>query len=398
VGRATEVHQFGTDYIELRGAGDIQVTFEAPPTVKIVNNEARSGQYQWWSNRGDDSDMTLTCPFDLRGLQSATLQFWAWYDIEKDWDYAYVEISTDGGRTWDIIQGAHSSDCNPNGNSFGWAYTGVSGGGQMPVWVQEQIDLTPYVGQETVIRFEYVTDDAVNHVGLCLDDISVPELGYFDDVESEADWEARGFIRSSNQLPQRFLLQLIEFGPEVRVRWLGDTAAAGPAPEAPSVEPGPATNTSQGMAGLECQPYEVQAHDSLWSLAEKFLGDGAASEILVAATNAQHELDASYAQIQDSRMIRTGWRLCVPAGRESLQAILALQSELGHSGSSPTRGDILPHISSVIGSYQFVLRGLGHEVERAVLAVSGVTPVTTEPAPYRYTITPLFEGADGDGS
>ena len=39
--------------------------------------------------------------FDLTRLQKATLQFSTWYNIEKDYDYAYVEVSTDSGKTWD---------------------------------------------------------------------------------------------------------------------------------------------------------------------------------------------------------------------------------------------------------------------------------------------------------
>ncbi len=397
VERATEVRQFGTDYIELRGSGDVQILFEAPAEVKIVNNDAHSGQYQWWSNRGDDSNMTLTRSFDLRGQRSATLEFWMWYDIEKDWDYAYVEISTDGGQSWDILRGTHSSDYNPNGNSFGWAYTGISGGGETPIWTHERIDLTPYVGQEVMIRFEYVTDDAVNHVGLCLDDISIPELGYLDDVESAADWEARGFVRSNNRLLQRFLLQLIEFGPEVRVRRLGAATGQERTSDASAHEPPAAEGITPAPLELACQPYEVQAGDNLWNLAERFLGNGGAAGILVAATNAQHQIDPAYAQIENSRLIRVGQRLCVPADDETRKAVLALSNQTESASGSPAQRAMPSEHNLVTGSYQFILRGLGKETERAVLVVSGVAPVTTEIAPYRYMITPLLDNVEESG-
>lgn len=397
VDRVAEVHQFGTDYLELRGSGDIQIIFEAPAEVKIVNNEAYSGQYQWWSNRGDDSDMTLTRPFDLRGLQSATLEFWMWYDIEQDWDYAYVEISTDGGRSWDTLRGAYSSDYNPNGNSFGWAYTGISGGGETPIWTHERIELTPYVGQEVVIRFEYVTDDAVNRVGLCLDDIRIPELGYFDDVEIAADWEAHGFVRSNNRLPQRFLLQLIEFGPDIRVSRLGGETEQERMPDASAHELLVGEGTVPKMPELTCQPYEVQAGDSLWTLAERILGDGGAAGILVAATNAQHQIDPAYSQIENSRLIRVGQRLCIPADDETRKTALMLSNQTESPSGSPAQRAVLTEQNLVAGSYQFVLRGLGTELERAVLAVSGVAPVTTESAPYRYTITPLLDSVEESG-
>jgi hypothetical protein len=220
VQHSATVHQYGADYIELRGQGNLTLTFTGSTEVKLVPNDAHSGKHVWWSNRGDNSDMTLTRAFDLTGLSQATLKAWLWYDIEQDWDYAYIEVSTDGGQTWDILKGQHTTDSNPNGNSFGHAYTGKSQGAvdEAPDWVEEEIDLTPYVGQEILLRFEYITDGAVNHVGFCVDDIAVPELGYFYDTESDEQWMAEGFIRTDNILPQRFLVQLIELGPGVRVR------------------------------------------------------------------------------------------------------------------------------------------------------------------------------------
>ena len=217
------VHQFGTDYIELLPShGDVQVEFEGPVTIRLVANRPYEGQYQWWSNRGDLSDTKLTRTFDLRGVDRASLQYSLWYDIESGWDYAYVEVSTDGGRKWDTLRGRYSTDYDPNGYNFGWAYTGVSGGGSDPHWVREKIDLTPYTGQVIAVRFEYVTDDAVTRAGLCLDDIAIPELGYLCDAENDdGGWNAEGFVRSDNALPQRFLVQAIEFsndGQDVEVR------------------------------------------------------------------------------------------------------------------------------------------------------------------------------------
>ena len=62
------------------------------------------------------------------------------------------------------------------------------------------------------MRFEYITDDAVNMTGLALDDISIPELNYFHDGEQGDDgWLAEGFVRLDNHLPQTYVVQVIEF-------------------------------------------------------------------------------------------------------------------------------------------------------------------------------------------
>ena len=217
--RATTVHQYGADYVELYGRGDLLIAFTGSTQVRLIPNKAHSGRYQWYSNRSDDSDMRLTRAFDLRGLTTATLQAWLWYDIEADWDYAYVAISDDGGETWQLLPGQHTTTSNPQGNSFGHAYTGVSGGGEEPRWVLEEIDLSAYAGREVLLRFEYITDDAVNRVGFCVDDVAIPELGYAHDAERGDDsWDGEGFVRTDNVLPQRFIVQLIEMDDEPRVR------------------------------------------------------------------------------------------------------------------------------------------------------------------------------------
>jgi len=218
----TTVHQYATDYIELNGDQPLRLRFQGATQIGLLDASAHSGRYLWWSNRGDDSDMTLTRAFDLSGVERATLQYWTWYDLEEDWDYAYVEVSNDGGRTWQILTTPSGTDRNPNGNSFGWGYTGRSGDGAAPEWILEQVDLTPYCGQEILVGFEMITDDAVNRPGFALDDVAIPEIGYASDFEAdESDgWEGAGFIRHANVLPQRWLVQMILFGPQITVERL----------------------------------------------------------------------------------------------------------------------------------------------------------------------------------
>jgi len=219
--RQATVHQYAADYIELKGNRSLRFSFTGSTQVRLIGTQARSSKYLWWSNRGDDSNMTLTREFDLTGVQKATLEYWCWYDIEEDWDYAYVEISTDGGKTWEILTTPSGTPENPNGNSFGWGYTGRSGGKSKAEWIQEKVDLTPYAGKRVLIRFEYITDDAVNRPGFALDDVAIPEIGYFSDFEADGGgWEAAGFVRHANVLPQRWLVQLVLFGPRPTVQRL----------------------------------------------------------------------------------------------------------------------------------------------------------------------------------
>jgi hypothetical protein len=70
-----------------------------------------------------------------------------------------------------------------------------------------------------LVRFEYITDDAINQPGFALDDVAIPEIGYVSDFEADGGgWEPGGFMRHANVLPQRWLVQMVLFGPETTVQ------------------------------------------------------------------------------------------------------------------------------------------------------------------------------------
>ena len=136
-----------------------------------------------------------------------------WFGIEEDWDYGYVQVSTDGGKTWDILEAPSASPANPVGNSFGPGYTGFSG-----QWLDERIDLNSYAGKQVLLRFHYVTDAALNGIGMCVDDVSVPQIGFHDDGrQGDNGWEAEGFALTDNRVPQTFAVYAIEMGDEAKV-------------------------------------------------------------------------------------------------------------------------------------------------------------------------------------
>lgn len=199
------VNQYGIDYINISCAGDHTLTFSGSTSVGLLPTEVHSGDFAFWSNLGDSSDMTLTREFDFTNVSgSVNISYWTWYDIEEDWDYVFVEVSTDG-ETWEILTTPSGTDYNPSGNSYGWGYTGQTSG-----WIEESVDLSDYAGQKVQIRFEYITDLAVNGQGLLLDDISIDAINYQSDFEADdGGWDAKGFARVENVLPQTYRLSLI---------------------------------------------------------------------------------------------------------------------------------------------------------------------------------------------
>lgn len=209
------VNQYGVDYIRFSCKGQYILRFEGSTVTTLLPVDAYSGKYAFWSNKGDESDMTLTREFDFSGVSGPlTLNYRTWYDIEEGWDYAYLQASSDGGQTWQILLTPSGTADNPAGNAYGWGYTGSSGG-----WIEESVDISQFAGRNVLLRFEYITDAAVNGEGLLLDDISIPETNYFTDFENGAgDWQADGFARVENLLPQTFRLTLISKGSQTTVQ------------------------------------------------------------------------------------------------------------------------------------------------------------------------------------
>jgi hypothetical protein len=222
--RPKDVRQYGADYIRFDCNGQLTLRFEGSSQTGLLPESPFSGDYAFWSNKADSSDMTLTRSFDFSDVSGPlTLSYQTWYDIELDWDYLYLLASVDQGKTWQFQLTPSGTDTDPNGNSYGWAYTGFSGGGEnRGEWINETIDLSRFAGEEEVLlRFEYVTDANVHGEGLLLDDISIEEINYFSDFETDdGGWEAQGFARVQNLLPQTFRLALISHGDQTEVRLL----------------------------------------------------------------------------------------------------------------------------------------------------------------------------------
>lgn len=226
-------NQYATDYFVLSDVRDraaLTLELDVPAEVSMLPTTAPSGERLWYSNRGDMSDTTLTRAFDLSGLTSATLEYRMWHHTEALWDYGYVMISSDGGARWQILTTSNMTAEDPNNAAYGTGYTGLSAPNSgLAQWIDERIDLTPYVGGEVLVRFEMITDDGVNQHGMAVDDIALPELGYFSDFETDdGGWEARGWVWTDNRLPQQVWVQAAQqIGDQVAVtRWLAPSESS----------------------------------------------------------------------------------------------------------------------------------------------------------------------------
>ena len=99
----------------------------------------------------------------MRSGRADHLAFRARYQIETCWDYAYVEISTNGGATFSSIPTSASTNDNENGQNFGNGITGTSGSPKVCVSSAPRSGFRSpptcaYAGQTIRLRFRYWTE------------------------------------------------------------------------------------------------------------------------------------------------------------------------------------------------------------------------------------------------
>ncbi len=140
---------------------------------QTVADPLGSDNQVYWGNQGDEADNTMIFEADLTNLSEATLTFDNYVDIEEQWDFGMVQVSTDGGETWTSLENENTrSDVVEQGypkikeNVPG--FTGTYDG-----WQTETFDLSQYAGQEVLVSFRYLTDWASNNSGWFVDNIAI---------------------------------------------------------------------------------------------------------------------------------------------------------------------------------------------------------------------------------
>lgn len=134
--------------------------------MSLSGARSAGGGFSWHSinNNSTDHSLAATAPYPV-GVNDS-LKFSLWYDIESNWDYLYVQVSTDGGESYVNLPGNLTTNSNPNGTNHGNGITGTSGS-----FVLATFDLAAYAGQDVLFRFSYVTDGFVLGEGVYIDNI-----------------------------------------------------------------------------------------------------------------------------------------------------------------------------------------------------------------------------------
>jgi hypothetical protein len=129
------------------------------------STRSHSGSYSLFSGSQDNYDATSRRTTSIAVGAADTLQFWTWYDTEQGFDYAYVQLSTDGGLTFINIPGSITTTYNPNNRNMGNGITGTTS-----AWTLAKFPLNNFAGQSVVLGFRYNTDAGTLGEGFYADD------------------------------------------------------------------------------------------------------------------------------------------------------------------------------------------------------------------------------------
>ncbi len=185
------------DQANSKGTNYDAVRIDLPDKVTVINTPP-AGAFEYHGGKGDEADHTMKTTVDLTGVSTATLDFDTWYNIEEDWDFAMVQVSTDGGDTWTSLTTPNTKATLVEGGYPGIAsnlpgYTGSSNG-----WIHETIDLSYYAGQEIQLQFRSMSDWAANLEGFFVDNIKVTADGsevFFDGAERDTKFTLKDFVK-----------------------------------------------------------------------------------------------------------------------------------------------------------------------------------------------------------
>ncbi|MGW7582930.1 immune inhibitor A domain-containing protein [Kitasatospora sp. NPDC054768] len=158
-------------------------------------NKPFGGTGEWWSGSADNLNVTLTRDIDLTGKAKASINAKAWYELEQDFDYAFGEVSTDGGKNWTVVDGTWNGTALPRENGR------PALSGQVAAWGDLSFNLDAFAGQKIKFRYRHTSDGGLHFRGLTLDNVAVVADGatvFSDDVENgDNGWVADGFSRFS---------------------------------------------------------------------------------------------------------------------------------------------------------------------------------------------------------
>ena len=128
--------------------------------------------YSNYSNNALET-INLLNDINLSGYSYAEINFNAKWNIESGYDYVQIEISNDGGASWEPQCGKYTRKGVETQED---ALDEPLYDGNQGDWVNESILLTDYIDQEISIRFKLKSDGGLRRDGFYYDDFKIKAL------------------------------------------------------------------------------------------------------------------------------------------------------------------------------------------------------------------------------
>ena len=128
--------------------------------------------YSNYSNNALET-INLLNDISLSGYSYAEINFNAKWNIESGYDYVQIEISNDGGASWEPQCGKYTRKGIETQED---ALNEPLYDGNQDEWVNESILLTDYIDQEISIRFKLKSDGGLRRDGFYYDDFKIKAL------------------------------------------------------------------------------------------------------------------------------------------------------------------------------------------------------------------------------
>lgn len=139
--------------------------------------------------------ITLANSVDLTTALSATATFYAKWDIEDNYDYVQFEVSTDNGNTWEPQCGNYTNTGTNNQDQGNPLYDGTQ-----TSWVKEEVNLSDYLGETVLCRFQIVSDTYVTEDGFYFDEFEMSVINASSQSVDENDFELSGYPNPATDL------------------------------------------------------------------------------------------------------------------------------------------------------------------------------------------------------
>ncbi|MFP8784616.1 peptidase M6 [Planococcus plakortidis] len=146
-----------------------------PLQWKTVANPLDASEQVLHPNNGDEADQALIFGATVP-VENPTLSFEHYYNIEEQWDFATVQVSTDNGETWKSLGNENTRD-DVVEEGYPTIKDNLPGfTGEKTNWSTETFDLSAYAGQDVLVSFRNLTDWGSNEAGWFIKDIRLGDF------------------------------------------------------------------------------------------------------------------------------------------------------------------------------------------------------------------------------